>query len=349
MTAAVRQSAMMIAGTGIGLVVFFPFLISDIPGVTAPFRNLFRTIPVTAAFAFKPYLLVHLPRLLGPVVGVTAVVELLIRWRREPRGAVLLAAPATLLLVLLGARRGFSMPYYVFSVAMVGFVLASAFAARVAARLEGRARAVPFLVLAAVALFDPAYLPSMAKYGLLVTGPDTRLLAAARIESLVPAGECVVANGGVAGWNHFGPPIAPTEITRVSASGLFTAAERMALARRPGPHYRLQLVDGFPLPGNVPPECRWIVEARLGALSMLELAGIDWGPGKEELFGRTPAPVGFAPIAEVRAFPEPHTFMYPYMSVLDLDELRSISLARLWRERRLGSGFVIYRRVRAGS
>jgi len=192
------------------------------------------------------------------------------------------------------------------------------------------------MVLAVAAVFDPAYLPSTINYRLLLTGPDTRVLAAAFIEASVPAGDCVVATGGVAGWNQFGPALVPLEVKGVSASGRFTAAQGAAVARHPGPRFRLLLVDGMYLPAAIPAGCHWVVEARLGTLSMLELSPLKFIQHQTD----SSPPPGFH-------VPEAHTFTYPFMTVMDLDELRSVSLARMWRDRRMGPSFVIYRRTGA--
>ena len=104
-----------------------------------------------------------------------------------------------------------------------------------------------------------------------------------------------------------------------------------------------EIVPAQAVPAAIPAGCQWVVEARLGTLSMLELS-----PLKFIQHQRSPAaPPGFQPVAEVRAFPELHTFTYPFMTVMDLDELRSVSLARMWRDRRMGPSFVIYRRTGA--
>lgn len=339
---ALRQAAFFTAGAGMAVLVLFPFLIYDLGNVLGSLRRMSDSTSASATeLGFVPYLFTHLPSLMGPVVALAALFELGLRLRSDRRGPHLLFMPALLILVFLAARPGLTMSYYVFPVAMVGFLLAAAFAIRLWTRLPRPWRALPPAALVAMALFDPAFLPSTVKYGLLFAGPDTRALAGDKIKELVPAGECVVATGGIVGFNQFGPDIAPTQAQSANPSGSFAAAERAAVALRPPPHHRLQLVERYRLPEVIPPDCDFLVEGRIGEQSSLELGPVSAEPPPPV------APPGFETIWQVRAVPELHSRLYPYMTVLDLEELREISIARLWRERKLGSSYVIHRRVEA--
>lgn len=342
---ALRQGALMGAGAALGVLLLFPFLITDFHQVLTSVLFLSTaTGKVAPAMAIKSYLTVHLPLVLGPVVGIAAIAELVVRCKKEPRGPVLLLVPAFLLLAFLGTRHSYTMSYHVYFVGIVAFLLAAAFAARVAELLKGWLRALPYLALIAVVLFHPSYLWSAIKYGVLVTGPDTRAVAADRIRALVPANECVVLNGGVSGWNHFGPAIPSLDISPTGSTGAFAAAERASLALRPGPHYKVVVSNEFSTPRSIPATCQWLVVAREGTQSLFELGPLYDTLGTFGTDDRSTAP-GFTPVAEVHAVPEQHSIMYPYMTSMDLDELRAIPLGRLWRERNLGPSFQIYRRT----
>jgi hypothetical protein len=145
-------------------------------------------------------------------------------------------------------------------------------------------------------------------------------------------------SGGVVGWNSQGPALAPSEVSNPNQAGTFAAAERMALAKRPWPHYRLRIFDGNDLPAEVPADCNWAVGTVIGETSFVELGPMASG------LRQGLAPSGFVRVAEVRAFPPVHSYYYPFLTNADYRELASTSLVQLWRERAMGLGYVIYRR-----
>jgi hypothetical protein len=338
-----RQVTAFGIGAAAGVLVLFPFLITDLSNVLHSMQRMAEatTHGMGPELGLRSYFTVHLPRLLGPLVGISAIAEFVVLIRRQPRGPITLALPIMGLMGFLVLRRGLTMAYYAFPIAILGFVLSAGFAVRAAHWARARFSALPPLGLALVAIFDPTYLSSTLKYGLLLVGPDTRLMAADKVASLVPSGSCVVLNGALVGWNVFGPALAPAEASITSATGAFALAERAAIALRPPPHYRLRLQEGFSAPKQIEDDCGTLVLAHLGALSTLEL-----GP-QPPTATEPPASLNLVRIAEIQAFPQVHTTTYPLMSFMDIDELRRISLGDLWRNRRYGPSYVIYQRVRS--
>jgi hypothetical protein len=322
---------------GVSVLIFMPFLLTDTGSVV---KSISQLNSVTGLFAggvaFPQYVFVHLPNLVGWVVLTAGTFELAWRARRDRRGPWLLGLPSVLLLVFLGLRPGFNRAHYIYPVALFLFILASSFAVRCYrwAGTSGWRWLSPAAVIM-VAGSSAVYLPGLIKYALILTGPDTRMLARDYIHAHVPPGECVVLTHGVVGWNVFGPPLSPSNPP--AGSGAFWTANRAALERVGGPRYQLKIVDGVSgFPPDLTAGCDWIVSPRTSDAASRELGphGVD----------RDKPPRGFEVAGVIRGFPEPQTTTWPFLAPEDYRELRTVSFRQLWTERARGFTLVVYRR-----
>jgi hypothetical protein len=330
--AAVRQSALM-AGAGMAaFLVFYPFILTD----TAAVFESQRTVQAWLALAgprlsLGTYLVSHLPNVVGWSVLAAAIVECLLRLRREPRGPVLLLVAPLCLLVFLGLRRGFSLAHYIFPLGLMLAVMAAALAARLMSQARPAWRWLPLLAVGLVVAFDPAFLRGSLKHALVLTAPDTRLQALDTLMPHVPPGDCLVVTEAISGENFFGPPLYPVDPPEVR--GAFTRARRQAWTVRDGPRYRLRLVHGSRPDPSALDGCDWVLMPRFG---------------HSPEFGDTPAsteaPAGFRAVAIQAAQPGDRSYVFPSPTMLEYDRLRRVSLGRLWRERTMGWTLTLYRR-----
>jgi hypothetical protein len=239
-------------------------------------------------------------------------------------------------LLFIGFRRGFSMAYYAMPMAILLVILAVSAAARIEnARWRHAAFAIFFLFF----VFDNSFLSGALKYAVLVTGPDTRLVAESALTARARPAERVLINQGVLGENFFGPPVLP----KVSAvgHGPFTLARAEADLRRDGPRFHLTVLNYTQdIPHDAASRFDWLVVGRRGVPSVIE-----YGTDTVRAIGQAVIPEGFALAETIQAFPEPHSHFYPVPTTLDYDTLRDASVSSLWRSRAMGMTFDLYERV----
>lgn len=325
------------AAAGTTLLMLFPFLITDTARVLSSIRETNSRFPVIEGdWALYAYIRYHLPNLFGWTVFTFGGVELVRRLMQEPRGPILLFAAPILQFLFVGLRQGFSLAYYAFPLALSFFVLAASLAVHIASATRvARWRWSAAWILVAVAALDGAFLPGAVKYGLLLTGPETRLLARDVIVSRASAGDCVLMNAGVVGENIFGPPLVPTNPP--PGSGAFTRARVIASQRMDGPRFELRVLDTILFPAQATQGCEWLVIGRRGQESHIER-----GTGPIRMI-RPSAPTGYTLVADINAFPEEHSLFYPFPTTLDYDALRASSIGKVWRDRAMGLSFEVYR------
>lgn len=331
--------ATMAMATGVSVFILMPFIVTDSATVLNSVVRLGRgTANLPGGLALKDYLFTHLPNLVGWVLLIAAMAEGSIRLTREPRGPLTVMVAPLLLLLFLGLRPGLSRAYYIFPVAICMFVLASSLAIRV---LDGMSRSrwklLAPLVIGVVALFDTAFLPGSVKYALILTGPDTRLMARDYIDTYVPPGKCVVLTHGVLGWNVWGPPLLPVDPP--GGNGAFWTANRAAIERSGRPRYRLRIANKFTgFPTDLAHDCDWMVSAKTSASFSREF-------GTPEGFNWEDPPSGFQVVKIIQALPEQQTTAWPFIGPEDYDELRKVSFQRLWKDRARGLTLVVYHRA----
>lgn len=330
------------------LLMLFPFLITDTEQVRNSIRilnagyatgnNIFDhyRAEIGGEWTLYAYVRYHLPNLFGWMVFIFGGVEIVRRLTREPKGPILLLTAPLLQFLFIGLRPGFSLAYFAFPLALMFFVLAASLAVHVASATSGtRWRWSAAWILVAVAALDGAFLPGAVKYGVFLTGPETRLLARDIIVSKALPGDCVLINAGITGDNIYGPPLVPANPQ--PGRGAFTNARVMASQRMNGPRFELRILDSVLIPPQATEGCEWLVIGHRG-----QEARIDHGTGPVTMVQPT-APAGYAKVAAIDAFPEQHSIAYPFPSTLDYDVLRANSIARIWRDRAMGLSFEIYR------
>ncbi len=335
---ALMLGVIMGAVAGATLLILFPFLITDTAQVLSDLRETnSRFADIEQDWALYAYIRYHLPNLLGWTVFIFGGVELVRRLVREPTGPILLLTAPIMQFLFVGLRQGFSLSYYAFPLALSFFVLAASLAVHIASAAGAtRWRWSAVWILVAVAMLDSAFLPGAVKYGLLLTGPETRMLARDVIVSKARAGDCVLMNVGILGTNIFGPPLVPTNPP--PGKGAFTRARVIASERMSGPRFDVRVLDTYQIPAEATRGCEWLVLGRRGQESHVER-----GTGPITMAQPT-APAGYTAVTTIEAFPEEHSYFYPLPTTLDYDALRATSIGTLWRERAMGPSFDIYRR-----
>ena len=329
------------------LLMLFPFLITDTDQVRNSIRilnagyttgnNIFDhyRADIGGEWTLYAYLRHHLPNLFGWIVPIFAGVEIVRRIVREPKGPILLLTAPLLQFLFIGLRTGFSLAYFAFPLALMFFILAASWAVHAASGTGGtRWRWSAAWILVAVVALDGAFLPGAAKYGVFLTGPETRLLARDIIVSKALPGDCVLINAGITGDNIYGPPLVPANPS--PGSGAFTSARVIASQQMAGPHFELRILDTVLIPPQATEGCEWLVIGRRG-----QEARIDHGTGPVTMV-QPIAPAGYTRVAAIDAFPEQHSIAYPFPSTLDYDSFRATSITRIWRERAMGMSFEIY-------
>lgn len=336
---AVMAGSAMILSASVSVLVLMPFLITDGKSVASSVLQLGRgTAELPGGLALTDYLFVHLPNLVGWVILPAALVECGFRMIREPRGPLVVMVAPLLLLLFLGLRPGLSRAYYVFPVAICLFILASSLAMRI---LDGwpqsRFKVLAPLVIGVVALSDPVFSPGSVKYGLILTGPDTRLITRDFIDAHVAPGDCVALTHGVLGWNVWGPPLLPVDPP--GGSGAFWTANRAAIERAGRPRYRVRIANKFTgFPADLTQGCDWLVSAKTSPSFSREF-------GTPEAFNWEEPPAGFQVVKVIPALPEQQTTAWPFIGPEDYDEIRKTSLGRLWKDRARGLTLVVYHRA----
>lgn len=334
----VRLSAAMGVSALTGLVIFFPFLITDTAAVLASMRE---TDSLNAAmgtnWAMAAYVRHHLPNLMGFPVLIAATIEAVRQLRSAPRGPIILFAPAALLLAAVGLRSGFSMAHYVYLLALCGFILAASLANALATKAasSGMAR-VALSAIPLIVFIHPAYLSGATKYMLLLTGPQTSESAYQFIRDNARPGDCVAMNQGSAGDNIFGPRLAASNPP--AGAGAFGKARAKAALEMTGPKYAVHIGNFGEMPADFPGNCQWLVLGSRGGLPRIEI------PNQATI------PPLHVPLSEyerrfsVKAFPEEHSSYYPHLTTSDFEELRNATLFEIWRHRRMGLNFEVFSR-----
>lgn len=330
-------SLAMAVGAFAALALFFPFLLTDTKTVLKALKTLDDTaLSMGDQWAIKAYMNWHLPNILGWILLPAGAFELLRRFKSEPRGPVLLALVPLGMILFLGLRRGYALVYFVLPVGMILFVLASSLFVRWARTSSNGWRLPLLLAPLLVVIFDDAFLPGTIKYALLLTGPDTRILARQFFESQAQPGDCVVVNFGVAGENVLGPQLVPGNTP--PGHGTFTKALSRANQIKPDPKYSVVVWDWNDAPDEAS-ACRWMILGRRARTSYAE-----YGLRPEDFPETKPyVPRGYEKVSTIRAFPESHSdFVW---TSLDYEEFRKISIFELWKKRVYGLSFDFYRRL----
>lgn len=346
------QVGLSLICAGAVFLALFPFLVTNSGDVMRSMRALSAgTVGQSSnpPLALWNYLRFHLPNLAGFVVPVLGVIEFCRRLREDPKGPILLAAAPVGLLLLMGLRRSISYAYYIFPVAAFLWILASSLAVHVSRNSSGWRKGLPF-ILCLLPLFDGAFLRGAVKYVILATGPDTRVLAQNYLEARATDGACVLVNMGSAGENIFGPQLVPANLPQ--GHGAYTNARVKAFAGMNGKKFALRIVNHEPgwiaESGRLAPEsakgCEWLVLGRHG-----RLAAVEYGLSGENPEIRTSAPAGFQRLETIESYPHPHSKSYSVFSSLDYEELRSVSVLDLWRNRAMGLSFDIYKASGGGN
>ena len=335
---AARIAATIAATAAASFLLLFPFLLTDTAAVFASVRYLEAAMAgMSDQLALRGYLLFHLRNITGSVVLVAGAIDLIRRCIVDPRGPAMLIVVPILQLLFLGMKKGYSIAHYAVPLAIFFFILASSLALQIFQRVRARGVAVVFAV--AVALLDPAYASSSAKYAMLLTGPDTRLLVRDRFAAMARPGDCVVINQAIRGENVLGPPL--NTVHSAGGSGTFTSAAHAAAARAPEPHYDVRLIPGGDVVGPATDGCRWAIAGRFSS----RMSGIEYdGKTRVRALADPRVPPGFALAARIDAFPELHSVWYPYPTTLDYDDLRGVSFRDMKARRKLGLTFFIYER-----
>jgi hypothetical protein len=337
-----QVSAIMAASSAVTLVALFPFLFTDTSTVLMNIHDTNAGYAVMSRqLALGAYLQAHLPNVAGWFVMIAGAAEIVRLLAKHPRGPIVLAVIPIALFLFLSLRPGFSLAYYAMPMALMLFVLAASAVTAAARAVPGSWRPVVWIAASLVLLTDP-FLPGAVKYSLLLTGPDTRLLARDAVVSRAKPGDCVLVNLAVAGENFFGPPLVSTRAP--AGSGPFAVARSVANERMPGPKFDVRTVDGevSPTP-EAASGCQWLVLGSRGQASFIEL-GLPPAPPIKVV-----APPGYEAVAAVSAFPEEHSRNFPLYTSIDYDALRESSIVRFFHDRAMGPSFEIYRRSPTGA
>lgn len=332
-----RISFTIAAFAALSLLVTFPFLLTDTTAVLNSVRDVQSIYSsLGLKWTLGAYLFHHLPNLLGWPIVLMGTFEFVWRWLREPKGPILLSLVPMIGFLFVSLRRGFSLAYYSMPMAILLIVLAVSAVARIATpRWRNPALALIVIVFAS----NNAFFLGTLKYGILLTGPDTRLLAESALRSKARPGERVLVNQAVLGENVFGPPLLSAE--NPAGHGPFTMARSKADSRRSGVRYALTILDySQDIPSDAGARFDWLVIGRRGVSSTVE-----FGTDAVTPIGAATIPPGFNLVESVRAYPEMHSHFYPYPTTLDYQALRGISLASLWDKGAMGMSFDIYERV----
>jgi hypothetical protein len=335
---AFKLSAAMAMSAAAAVLVFHPFLVTDTARVYSSIRQLGEAAsasPGINPLTLGSYLLVHLPNLIGWGVVVAGAVELVVRLVHQPRGPVVLVVVPVALLTFLGLRRGYSMAYYIFPVALFLCVLAAALAARVVRNVRlGRWRYIGAIGVTLLVCMDNAFLSGSIKHALVLTGPDTRLVARDYLITTAAPGSRITVTNGIAGLNFWGPPLLSGEPP--AGAGSFAAAERTVWIQSDAPRYQVQLIGSSPeVAAETVRHSDWIVRPKFGH------SPVEMGPGNNE---EDVPPVGFTLVKTVPAIPA-HSCFFPYYTSFDYEGLHQTTLAQLWDQRALGWTQVIYKRA----
>ena len=256
------------------------------------------------------------------------MIEFALRLIREPRGAVLLALVPFLQMLFLGLRPGYSIAYYVFPLALLLCILASSLAIRMS-RIGRWGFLVPFF-LGLVAVSDGAFLRGSIKHALILTAPDTRLLARDYLYTRATPGDNILLTHAIGGMNFWGPPLLPQDPPR--GTGAFAIASREALRFSEDPRYHLRVVDGFPgFTPDVTRDCDWVI-------------AIGTGPTSEDVREGNRPPQGFELATAIQGVP-PQSNFWPFLKSSDYEALHKLSVRSLWRDRVRGLPVMIYKRL----
>lgn len=333
---AARVSMTIALSAASTLLVLFPFLLTDTHKVLASLKLLdAHTTAQSAALTWDTYLRLHLPNTAGWAIMALGTAEMIRKWAKDPRGPILLTLIPliTLFFIARGHRQSFA--YYSMPLVMLLMVLACELLVR-------ELKALAPVALISILLVDPAYFRGALKYAMLLTAPDTRILARDLIQSKADPGDCVLLNMGVHGENIFGPALTPNNTP--PGHGPFSAASVIANKAKPGPKYALRVVDWDEVPPQSMENCRWLAIGRRGTISRLELKELAQDPraAPDLAFG------GFKRIGSVEAFPDEHSSSFPLLTVLDYEDFRRASIADFWKRRALGLSFDLYQRQPGG-
>lgn len=328
--------AFVAAGT---FFLLFPFLITDTAAVFASVRRVDTVMASMGTHHTLPeYLAGHLPNLVGPFVLALGIIELIRRLLRDPWGPVALLIVPLLQLVFMGTKRGYSMAHYIFPLAMFFFILASSLIVDVARRLSARYRSGAAAAVLLIAILDPAYARSSAKYGLVLTGADTRIIAKEEFMKLARPGDCVTISQAITGENVFGPQLAPAEVAETR--GPYGRALEQAVQRRGEPRFRLRMVPGEDVTDDQARDCAWVIAARPAT----RLSGREQGRPAPIVIDDPKVPGGFTLVRRINAFPEQHSVWYPYPTSLDYEDIRRIPWSVVEKDRKIGMSVFIYKR-----
>lgn len=332
-----RQSGAIALSAAATVLVLFPFLLTDTKSVLNSIHEVGSIYTALGTrWTMEAYLFSHLPNLVGWPIFIVGTVELFRRWTEDPRGPILVSLIPAAGLLFIGLRIGFSMAYYAMPAAILLIILASSSADRI--KLPRWRNAVQFL-LAGCFVLDTALLSGAMKHAILLTGPDTRETAAASLVARARPGDRVLINQAVLGENVFGPALLPMESEK--GHGPFTLARAAATARLKGPRYRLTILNySQDIPADAASHFDWLIVGRRGRSSVIE-----YGTDMVTPIGQATIPEGFKLVETIQAVPEQHTHFYPYLTTLDYEALRAISVPSLWRIRALGLTFDLYERL----
>lgn len=332
-----RTSGVIVACAALSGLAAFPFIVTDAQGVFKSVGGLQSGYSAMGSkLALGAYFSHHLPNLLGWPMLIIGAAEFLRRWLKEPNGPILMSLVPVAGLLFLSLRRGFSLAYYAMPMAILLVILAVSGAAQIR---DARWRKVLFAILIISFSTGNSSFAGALKHAILLTGPDTRLVAEAALNARARPGERVLLNQGVLGENVFGPPL----LSEVAAEGHgpFTAARAEAESRRIGPRYRLTVINYTQdIPSDAASRYDWLVIGRRGASSVIE-----FGSDSPLEIGRATIPPGFRLVETIQAFPEEHSHCYPFPTTLDYEAIRNASFTSLWKKRAMGMTFDVYERL----
>jgi hypothetical protein len=341
---ALKLSVLMTASACIGLLLLFPFLLLDTGSVIDSIRemsNFSTSVPGLKSLTITRYLLVHLPNLVGwpvIVVGILGSLRCLVYDRQGP---IALMSVPMLLLLSLGLRPGYSMAYFIFPFALFLCIVAASAARRIweTSRYTKLCRIALILGMLGIVVGESAFLRGSIKHGIVLTGPDTRLLARAQFESDAEPGSTVIIMHAIRGLNFWGPPLIPESLP--AAYSPFRKALRRYWANETGPRFQLQLIDGTGAQSVVKndfPTASWFITTRF-LPSPIEL-------GHEA--SEVKVPRDFVVAHQTDAFPD-HSYLFPFYTSSDYEVLRGMSITELLARRAFGWTITIYRRSPAGA
>ena len=337
---AVKSGVIIAAVAASSFFVLFPFVLTDTATVIS---SLNRVSTINASLGTRLtlpiYVFAHMPHITGLFVLFAAVIEGVRRLMRERRGPIYFVVPPVLQLIFMGTKRGYSMPHYVFPLALLCFMLAAALMVEGARRLVGSSRSSAAAGLVAIAIIgiDAVYLRSSIKYAFVLTAPDNRLIAKEAFLKMAAPGDCVVMGQMTGGENAVGPPLVSESVEQTQ--GPFGRALAVVASQSGEPRFRLRYVYGKDVDADRARGCRWIITGRAASHSSAIEEGIE---GPKEV-ADPQVPPDFRLVQKFDAFPEQHSVWYPYPTSLDYKELASVPFASVLRDRRLGMTLFVYR------